>query len=52
MATINFDRARFLESIREYKEQKRQWQERINRKLDAKEDEIRRIKASHYYETL
>ena len=50
MATINFNRDRFLQSIREYKEQKRLWQERINKQLDAKEEEIRRIKESHYYE--
>jgi len=47
---IVFDRERFLESIRDYREQKREWQERINRELDAKEAEIRRIKASGYYE--
>lgn len=50
MATIKFDRERFLQSIREYRQQKREWQERINKQLDAKEEEIRRIKASHYYE--
>ena len=44
MATIKFDRERFLQS------KKREWQERINKQLDAKEEEIRRIKASHYYE--
>lgn len=50
MATIKFDRERFLQSIREYRQQKREWQERINKQLDEKEEEIRRIKASHYYE--
>lgn len=50
MAKIDFDKERFLQSIREYREQKREWQERINKKLDEKEEEIRRIKASHYYE--
>ena len=50
MATITFNKERFLNSIREYREQKRQWQERINKQLDAKEEEIRRIKESHYYE--
>ena len=50
MATIKFDRERFLQSIREYRQQKREWQERINKQLDAKEEEIRRIKDSHYYE--
>lgn len=49
MATITFDRERFLNSVREYREQKREWQERINKQLDAKEEEIRRIKASRYY---
>jgi hypothetical protein len=50
MAKINFDRERFLQSIREYRQQKREWQERINKQLDEKEEEIRKIKASHYYE--
>lgn len=50
MAKINFDRERFLQSIREYRQQKHQWQERINKQLDEKEEEIRKIKASHYYE--
>ena len=50
MATIQFDKERFLQSIREYRQQKREWQERINKQLDAKEEKIRRIKASHYYE--
>jgi len=50
MAKINFDRERFLQSIREYRQQKREWQERINKQLDEKEKEIRKIKASHYYE--
>lgn len=50
MAKIDFNRQLFLESIREYKQQKREWQERINKKLDAKEEEIRRIKESRYYE--
>ena len=51
MATINFDRDRFLQSIRDYKRQKREWQERINKQLDIKEEEeeIRQIKASGYY---
>lgn len=50
MATINFDRDRFLQSIRDYKRQKREWQERINKQLDKKEEEeIRQIKASGYY---
>ena len=39
-----------MESIREYKQQKREWQERINKELDAKEEEIRRIKESRDYE--
>lgn len=47
---IIFDRERFLQSIRDYREQKREWQERINKELDAKEAEIRRIKASGYCE--
>ncbi len=50
MATITFNRERFLQSIREYRQQKREWQERINKQLDEKEEEIRRIKASGYYE--
>ena len=50
MATINFNRERFLQSIRDYRQQKKEWQERINRLLDAKEAEIRRIKTSGYYE--
>ncbi len=50
MATINFNKERFLQSLRDYRQQKREWQERINQQLDAKEEEIRRIKASHYYE--
>jgi hypothetical protein len=50
MTKINFDRERFLQSIREYRQQKREWQERINKQLDEKEKEIRKIKASHYYE--
>lgn len=49
MATINFDRDQFLQSIRDYKRQKREWQERINKQLDKKEEEIRQIKASGYY---
>ena len=48
MATINFDRDRFLQSIRDYKRQRREWQERINKQLD-KEEKIRQIKASGYY---
>lgn len=47
---IVFERERFLQSIRDYKVKKREWQERINKELDAKEAEIRRIKASGYYE--
>lgn len=47
---IIFDKERFLKSIRDYRKQKREWQERINKELDAKEAEIRRIKASRYYE--
>lgn len=50
MSTINFNRDRFLQSIRDYKRQKREWQERINKQLDKKEEEIRLIKASGYYE--
>ena len=50
MSTITFNRERFLQSIREYRQQKREWQERVNQQLDAKEEEIRRIKASRYYE--
>ena len=50
MAAIIFNRERFLQSIREYREQKREWQERINKQLDEKEEEIRRIKESKYYE--
>ena len=50
MTTIKFNKERFLQSIRDYRVQKREWQERINQHLDAKEEEIRRIKNSHYYE--
>ena len=50
MSTIAFDRERFLQSLREYRQHKREWQERINQQLDAKEEEIRRIKESRYYE--
>ena len=50
MSTITFNRELFLQSIREYKQKKREWQERINMQLDAKEEEIRKIKASRYYE--
>jgi hypothetical protein len=49
MATISFDKERFVQSLREYRQQKREWQERINKELDEKEEEIRRIKASGYY---
>ena len=41
MATIHFNRERFLQSIREYRQHKREWQERINKQLDEKEEEIR-----------
>jgi len=50
MSTINFNRERFLQSIREYMQYKREWQERINKQLDAKEEEIRKIKESRYCE--
>lgn len=43
MATsIQFDRQKFIESLRAYRVQKRQWQERINKELDAREAEIQR----------
>jgi hypothetical protein len=50
MATIHFNRERFLQSIREYRQHKREWQERINKQLDEKEEEIQKIKAARYYE--
>ncbi len=49
-ATINFNRERFLQSIRDYRKQKAEWQERINKLLDEKEAEIQRIKESRYYD--
>lgn len=50
MTTIQFDRDKFINSIREYRKKKQEWQERINKQLDAMEDEIHRIKASQYFE--
>lgn len=50
VTSIQFDRQKFIESLRAYREHKRQWQERINKELDAREAEIQQIKESRYFE--
>lgn len=35
--------------LRKARESKRKWQEDVNRRLDAKEEEIRKYKESHNY---
>ena len=46
---VEYEAGWLRKAIREQRQRMKQWQEDVNKRLDAKEEEIRQYKESHKY---